>query len=67
MPVAVAAPGIEAAVVARFTDGIEDDEALVFMIVDEDGEQYLEIADDIDIVDAVFEEYYTMLAEEGII
>ena len=50
-----------------FTDGIEDDEALVFMIAEEDGEQYLEIVDDIDIVDAVFEEYYTMLAEKGII
>lgn len=48
-------------------DEIEDDEALVFMIAEEDGEQYLELVDDLDVANAVFEEYYAMLAENGII
>ena len=49
-------------------EGVADDEAVVFAIkTDKDGEEYLEVVDDDDIIDEVFEEYYAMLAEEGII
>ncbi len=42
--------------------GIADDEALVFTI---DGEDCLNIADDDDVIDAVFEAYYDLLRAEG--
>lgn len=48
-------------------EGVADDEALVFAIIEDDEEDVLEIVEDDDIVDAVFEEYTAMLAEEGII
>ena len=46
--------------------GVADDEALVFEIVDIDGEDALVISDDADAIDAVFEEYYKLLREAGI-
>ena len=45
---------------------IGEDEALVFKVEEEDDEAFLDIVEDDDVVDAVFEEYYAMLAEEGI-
>lgn len=47
-------------------EGVGEDEALVFGIVIEDGEEALEVVDDDDVVDAVFEEYYIMLEEAGV-
>ena len=49
------------------SDILAEDEAMVFAIVVEDGEELLSIVDDDDIIDAVFEVYYAMLAEAGII
>lgn len=46
--------------------GIADDEALVFVIDEEDNEDCLVIVDDDSVIDAVFEEYHNMLREEGI-
>lgn len=46
--------------------GVADDEALVFCVDEVDGEEALAIVEDDDIIDAVFEEYYDMLREEGI-
>lgn len=46
--------------------GVNDDEALVFMIEEIDDEEVLVIVDDEDIVDKVFNEYYALLKEEGI-
>ena len=47
-------------------EGIAEDEALVFVIDEIDDEDCLVIVEDDSIVDKVFEEYYTMLKEEGI-
>ncbi|MCH5179962.1 MAG: DUF1292 domain-containing protein [Erysipelotrichales bacterium] len=44
-------------------EGIEDDEALVF-VINEDEEDQIDICDDMDIVNKVFEEYYKLLDEE---
>lgn len=48
-------------------EGVGEDEALVFTIAEEDGEGVLVVEDREEIIDAVFEEYYAMLAEEGIV
>ena len=45
-------------------DGMADDEALVFVIVEEDGEEVLAIVEDEAAIDAVFDEYYALLAEQ---
>ena len=47
--------------------GVNDDEALVFVVEEIDDEDCLVICDDMKIVDAVFKEYYILLKEEGII
>lgn len=47
-------------------EGIADDEALVFVIEEIDDEDCLVIVEDDAVVDAVFEEYYKMLKEEGV-
>lgn len=47
-------------------EGVGEDEALVFTIAEEDGEEVLVVEDRDEIIDAVFEEYYAMLAEQGI-
>ena len=47
-------------------EGMAEDEAFVFAIEEVDGEEDLILVEDDDIVDAVFEEYYTMLRAEGI-
>ena len=46
--------------------GVNDDEALVFVIEEIDDEEVLVIVDDEDLVDKVFNEYYALLKEEGI-
>lgn len=45
---------------------MEEDEALVFEIIEEDGEEGLQVCDDDVVVDAVFEEYYELLRENGL-
>lgn len=48
-------------------EGIEDDEALVFKIVEDDesvDESYLNLVDDIDIIDKVFDEYDKLFEAE---
>lgn len=47
-------------------EGVAEDEALVFGIAIEDGEEVLDVVDNDDIVDAVFDEYYSMLEEAGV-
>ena len=46
---------------------IAEDEALVFAIREEDGEEVLLVEDKDEIIDAVFKQYYEMLAEAGIL
>lgn len=46
--------------------GVNDDEALVFVIEEIDDEDCLVIVDDEKVVDQVFKEYYDLLREEGI-
>ena len=46
--------------------GVNDDEALVFVIEEIDDEDCLVIVDEQKIVDEVFDEYYKLLEEEGI-
>lgn len=48
-------------------EGLDEDEALVFAITEYEGEDVLEIVEDDETIDAVFEEYYAMLAEEGVV
>lgn len=47
--------------------GVNDDEALVFVVEEIDDEDCLVICDDMKIIDEVFKEYYALLKEEGII
>ena len=47
-------------------ESVGEDEALVFTIAVEDGVAVLVIEDRDEIIDAVFEEYYAMLAEGGV-
>ena len=46
--------------------GVNDDEALVFVIEEVDDEDCLVIVDDEAVVDRVFKEYYELLKAEGI-
>ena len=46
--------------------GVADDEALVFVIEEIDDEEVLSIVDNEPIIDAVFEDYYKLLEEEGV-
>ena len=46
--------------------GVNDDEALVFVIEEIDDEDCLVIVDDEKVVDDVFKEYYELLKAEGI-
>ncbi len=46
--------------------GVNDDEALVFVIEEIDDEDCLVIVDDEAVVDKVFKEYYELLKAEGI-
>lgn len=46
--------------------GVNDDEALVFVIEEIDDEDCLVIVDDETVVDRVFKEYYELLKAEGI-
>lgn len=46
-------------------DGMGDDEALVFKVTREDGEEKFEIELDDDVIDAVFAEYNRLLDESG--
>ena len=48
-------------------EGLAEDEALVFVITEYEGEEILEIVEDDETIDAVFEEYYAMLPEEGVV
>ena len=47
-------------------DGVADDEAIVFEVIEMGGESYLEVCDDDETVDAVFEEYYRLLRASGV-
>lgn len=47
-------------------DGIADDEALVFRITCEDGEDALILEENTAVIDAIFDEYYALLAEAGV-
>ena len=47
-------------------DGVGEDEALVFSIEEVDEEDCLVVVDDDTVVDAVFEQYYKLLKEEGV-
>jgi len=52
--------------------GVEDDQALVFVIEELDGESCLSLVDDDNednnkIIDEVFEQYYELLRKEGLI
>jgi len=47
-------------------DGVGEDEALVFSIEEVDEEDCLVVVDDDTVVDAVFEQYYKLLKDEGV-
>lgn len=47
--------------------GIADDEALVFAVETVEGEECLTILEDDEMVDHVFEEYYKLLRENGVL
>lgn len=47
-------------------EGVAENEALVFSIVDIDGEDCLVMVEDDAVIDAVFEDYYRLLREEGV-
>ena len=46
--------------------GVEEGEALVFVIAEVDGENALLLESDDAIIDAVFEDYYRLLREAGV-
>ena len=48
-------------------EGVSEDEALVFVIAEEDDEDVLQVVEEDEIVDAVFAQYYEMLKEQGIL
>ena len=50
---------------AQPMEGLGEDEALVFVIADSEGEDCLLVETDDAIIDAVFEEYYKLLDEAG--
>ena len=45
-------------------EGVGEDEALVFAIVVEDGEEMLVVEDRDEIIDEVFRQYYEMLEQQ---
>lgn len=45
-------------------EGIGEDEAFVFEITEDDGDYAIDLVEDDNIADAVFEEYYKLLDEE---
>lgn len=46
-------------------EGVADDEAIVFVLKEDDNEEeYLAVCDDFKIVDQVFEEYYKLVEEQ---
>lgn len=47
-------------------EGLSEDEALVFVISEVDGEEALLLESDDAVIDAVFEDYYRLLREAGI-
>ena len=47
-------------------EGVGEDEALVFELIEEDDEEMLTIVNDEEIAEAVFEIYYDLLREEGV-
>lgn len=47
-------------------EGVKDDEAIVFKIVETDDDEWLEIEENDEKIDKVFEIYYKMLKDEGI-
>ena len=49
---------------AKPIEGVADDEAFAFEIVDVDGEESLNLVEDEKIIDSVFEQYDKLLAEE---
>lgn len=48
------------------TEGVAEDEALVFAIEEVDGEECLTVVEDDEVIDQVFAEYYQMLRDAGI-
>lgn len=48
-------------------ENMDDDEALVFVIEEIDDQDSLVIVEDINLVNEVFDEYYKLLKDEGII
>ena len=48
-------------------EGVGEDEALVFVIAEQEDEDVLVIVEDDETINIVFAEYYKMLAEEGIL
>ena len=48
-------------------EGVAEDEALVFVIAEEDDEDVLQVVEEDEIIDAVFAQYYEMLKEQGIL
>ena len=51
---------------AAVMEGVAEDEALVFVIDEVDGEECLVIVEDDKLIDRVFADYYEMLKAEGI-
>ena len=51
---------------AQPMEGLSEDEALVFVISEVDGEEALLLENDDAVIDAVFEDYYRLLREAGI-
>ncbi len=47
--------------------GVQEDEALVFVLEETEDEDMIVICDDEETINKVFEEYYSLLKEEGLI
>ncbi len=50
----------------ELTPGMADDEALVFLLEEFEGEQSLSVVMDDAVLDLVFDEYYKLLEENGV-
>ncbi len=48
-------------------EGVQEDEALVFVLEETEDEDMIVICDDEETINKVFEEYYSLLKEEGLI
>lgn len=48
-------------------EGVQEDEALVFVLEETEDEDMIVICDDEETINKVFEEYYSVLKEEGLI